>query len=36
MKFFLDFEAEIAELETRITELRHVSDHKGNKILDEI
>ena len=36
MKFFLDFEAEIAELEARINELRHVSNVKGNKILDEI
>ena len=36
MKFFLDFEAEIAELESRIQELRHVSNVKGTKILDEI
>ena len=36
MKFFLDFEAEIAELEARINELRHVSNVKGSKILDEI
>ena len=36
MKFFLDFESEIAELEARINELRHVSNVKGNKILDEI
>jgi len=36
MKFFLDFEAEIAELEARINELRHVSNVKGTKILDEI
>ena len=36
MKFFLDFESEIAELEARIHELRHVSNVKGNKILDEI
>ena len=36
MKFFLDFESEIAELETRINELRHVSNVKGTKILDEI
>ena len=36
MKFFLDFEAEIAELEARIHELRHVSNVKGTKILDEI
>ena len=36
MKFFLDFEAEIVELEARINELRHVSNVKGSKILDEI
>ena len=36
MKFFLDFEAEIAQLEARINELRHVSSVKGTKILDEI
>ena len=36
MKFFLDFEAEIVELEARINELRHVSNVKGTKILDEI
>ena len=36
MKFFLDFEAEIAELEAKINELRHVSNTKGSKILDEI
>ena len=36
MKFFLDFEAEIVELEVRINELRHVSNVKGTKILDEI
>ena len=36
MKFFLDFEAEIAELEARIQELRHVNNVKGTKILDEI
>ena len=36
MKFFLDFEAEIAQLEARIHELRHVSNVKGSKILDEI
>ena len=35
MKFFLDFEAEIAELEARIHELRHVSNVKGTK-MDEI
>ena len=36
MKFFLDFESEIAELEARIHELRHVSNVKGTKILNEI
>ena len=36
MKFFLDFESEIVELEARINELRHVSNVKGTKILDEI
>ena len=36
MKFFLDFESEIAELEGKINELRHVSNTKGSKILDEI
>ena len=36
MKFFLDFESEIAELEAEIHELRHVSSTKGSKILDEI
>ena len=36
MKFFLDFESEIAKLEARINELRHVSNVKGTKILDEI
>ena len=36
MKFFLEFESEIAELEARIKELRHVSNVKGTKILDEI
>lgn len=36
MKFFLDFEAEVAELEAKINELRHVSNVKGTKILDEI
>ena len=35
-EIFLDFEAEIAELEARINELRHVSNVKGTKILDEI
>ncbi len=36
MKFFLDFEAEIVELEAKINELRHVSNAKGSNILDEI
>ena len=36
MKFFLDFESEIAELETKISELRHVSNSDGSNILDEI
>ncbi len=36
MKFFLDFESEIVELEAKINELRHVSNTKGSKILDEI
>ncbi len=36
MKFFLDFESEIVQLEARINELRHVSNVKGTKILDEI
>ena len=36
MKFFLDFEAEIAELEGKINELRHLSDTKATNILDEI
>ena len=36
MKFFLEFESEIAQLEARINELRHVSNVKGTKILDEI
>ena len=36
MKFFLDFESEVAELEARVSELRHLSDAKGSKILDEI
>ena len=35
-EIFLDFESEIAELEARINELRHVSNVKGTKILDEI
>ncbi len=36
IKFFLDFESEVAELEGKINELRHISDGKGINILDEI
>ena len=36
IKFFLDFENEIAEIEARINELRHLSTGKTVKILDEI
>ena len=36
MNFFLDFESEIAELEAKINELRHVRNAKGSKILGEI
>ena len=36
IKFFLDFETEIAELEGKINELRHLSTGKGVNILDEI
>ena len=36
MNFFLDFEAEIAEIEAKISELRHVSNLKGTRLLDEI
>ena len=36
IKFFLDFESEVAELEGKINELRHLSDGKGINILDEI
>tara|TARA_E500000178_G_C16918723_1_gene706150 strand:+ start:68 stop:1033 length:966 start_codon:yes stop_codon:yes gene_type:complete len=36
IKFFLDFEFEVAELEGKINELRHLSDGNGINILDEI
>ncbi len=36
IKFFLDFENEIAEIEARINELRHLSTGKSINILDEI
>ena len=36
MKFFLDFEQPIAELENKIEELRHLSDSGGINIADEI
>ena len=36
IKFFLDFEAEIAELEAKISELRHTGSTKGTNILNEI
>ena len=36
IKFFLDFESEVAELEGKINELRHLSDGKGINIIDEI
>ena len=36
MKFFLDFESEIAELEAKINELRHLGNTKGTNILEEI
>ena len=36
IKFFLDFENEIAEIEAKINELRHLSTGKTVKILDEI
>ena len=36
MKIFLDFEAEIADLEGKINELRHISDGRGINILEEI
>ena len=34
MKFFLDFETDIAELESKINELRHISGSKGNLLKD--
>ena len=36
IKFFLDFETEIAELEAKISELRHAGSTKGSNILNEI
>ena len=36
IKFFLDFENEIAQIESRINELRHLSTGKTVIILDEI
>ncbi len=36
IKFFLDFENEIAEIEAKISELRNLSSGKSIKILDEI
>ena len=36
MKIFLDFEIEVADLEGKINELRHLSDGKGINILKEI
>ena len=36
IKFFLDFETEIAELEAKISELRHTGSTKGSNILNEI
>lgn len=36
MKFFLDFEQPIAELENKIEELRHLSDSGGINIADEV
>ena len=36
IKFFLDFEAEIGELEAKINELRHTGSTKGSNILNEI
>ncbi len=34
MKFFLDFETDIAELESKINELRHISGSKANLLKD--
>ena len=36
IKFFLDFENEVAQIEARINELRHLSTGKTAEILDEI
>ena len=36
MKLFLDFEMEIADLEARINELRHLNDGNGINIIEEI
>ena len=36
MKVFLDFEQQIAELENKIEELRHLSDSGGVNIADEV
>ena len=36
IKFFLDFENEVAQIEARINELRHLSTGKTVEILDEI
>ena len=36
MKIFLDFERQIAELENKIEELRHLSDSGGVNIADEV
>ena len=36
IKFFLDFESEIAQIEGRINELRHISSGKSMSILKEI
>ena len=36
MKFFLDFEQPVAELENKIEELRHLSDSGGINIADEV
>ena len=36
MKLFLDFETEVADLEAKISELRHLGDGNGINILNEI
>lgn len=36
IKFFLEFEAEIAELEAKINDLRHTGNTKGSNFLNEI